>query len=135
MSDESEDKPDDENGSENRPKGFDISKLEVEMSDEERAAADERLREQFKELTEGSAVMADALRGISGVSALQEAMGSVNSLQDAIKASGITSMQDQINDATSGLATSGIQDHLAALTGAGVMGHLRGVVAERRPEA
>jgi len=125
MSDESEDKPDDENGGESRPKGFDISKLEVEMSDEERAAADERLREQFKELTEGSAVMADALRGISGVSALQEAMGSVNSLQDAIKASGITSMQDLINDSTSGLATSGIQDHLAALTGAGVMGHLR----------
>lgn len=113
------DDPDDE-----QPKGFDISKLGVEMSDEERAAADEQLKSQFRELAEGGAMMKDALRGIGGVSALQDAMGSMNSLQDAIKASGITSMQDQINDAISGLATSGIQDHLSALTGAGVMDHL-----------
>jgi len=120
MSDESDDKPDDDNDGESRPKGFDISKLGVEMSDEERAAADERLREQFKELAEGSAIMKDAFRGIGGVSALQEAMGSVNSLQDAIKASGIGSIQDQVRDAMSGLAISGIQDHLSGLSGAGV---------------
>ncbi|SEQ30192.1 hypothetical protein [Thalassovita taeanensis] len=124
MSDESDDKPDDQNGGVSRPKGFDISKLEVEMSDEERAAADERLREQFKELSEGSAIMKDALRGIGGVGALQDAMASMNSFQDAIKASGINSIQDQVRDAMSGLAASGIQDHMSALTGAG-MDHLR----------
>lgn len=126
----------DEDSGEKKSKGFDISKLNVEMSDEERATADERLREQFREMTEGSAVMKDALRGIGGVSALQEAMGSLNSVQDAIKASGIgsiqdainasgiTSMQDQVRDAMSGLATSGIQDHLSTITGAGVLDHL-----------
>lgn len=105
------------------------------MSDEDRAA-DERLREQFKEMTEASAVMKDALRGIGGVGALQEAMGSVNSLQDAIKASGIgsiqdainasgiNSMQDQVRDAMGGLATSGIQDHLSIVTGVGVLDQL-----------
>lgn len=123
----------DEDTGNEKPKSFDISKLNMEMSDEDRAAADERLREQFKEMTEGSAVMKDALRGIGGVSALQDAMGSVNSLQDAIKASGIgsiqdainasdiTSIQDQVRDTMSGLATSGIQDHLSAVTGAGVL--------------
>ena len=111
MSDDSDDE---------QPKGFDISKLGVEMSEEERAAADEQLKSQFRELAEGGAMMKDALRGIGGVSALQDAMGSMNSLQDAIKASGITSMQDQINDVMSGLATSGIQDHLSALTGTGM---------------
>ncbi len=114
------------------PKSFDISKLNMDVSDEERVDADERLREQFKEMTEGSAVMKDALRGIGGVSGVREAMGSVNSLQDAIKASGIdsiqdainassiTSVQDQVRDVMSDLATSGIQDHLSTITGAGV---------------
>ena len=130
MSDDPDDKPDGENGRVNRPKGFDISKLEVEMSEEERAAADERLREQFKELSEGSASIKDALRGIGGVGALQEAMASVNSFQDAIKAVELDSLQeavlaqarvqDQFRDATGGLATSGIQDHLSGITGAGV---------------
>lgn len=94
------------------------------MSDEERAAADERLREQFKEMAEGSAVMAGVLRGVGGVSALQEAIGSVNSLQDAIKASGIGGVHEQVREAMSGLETSGIQDQLSAQTGAGVMDHL-----------
>lgn len=102
------------------PKGFDISKLGVEMSYEERAAADEQLKRQFRELAEGGAMIKDALRGVGGGSALQDAMGSMNSLQDAIKASGIGSMQDQINDAMSRLETSGIQDHLSALAGAGL---------------
>jgi len=114
----------DEDSDDGNPKGFDISKLGMEMSDEERAAADERMKEQFKELTEGSAVMVDALRGAGGASALQEAMGSVNSLQDAIKASGIGGLHEQVREAMSGLATSGIQDQLSALTGAGVMDHL-----------
>lgn len=109
-----------------KSKGFDISKLGGEMSAEERAAANERMREQFKELTEGRAVMADALRGVGGASALQEAMGSVNSLQDAIKASGIGSIHEHVREAMSGLATSGIQDQLSALTGVGVMDHLSG---------
>jgi hypothetical protein len=113
-----------EDSDDEKPKGFDISKLGLEMSDEERAAADEQLKSRFRELAEGGAMMKDALRGIGGVSALQDAMGSMNSLQDAFKASGITSMQDQINDAVSGLASSGLQDHLSALTGAGVMNQL-----------
>lgn len=87
-------------------------------------------------MTDGSAAMKDALRGIGGVSALQEAMGPVNSLQgaikasgissiqDAINASGITSMRDQVGDAMGGLATSGIQDQLSAVTGAGVLGNI-----------
>ncbi|MFG6660337.1 hypothetical protein [Sulfitobacter sp. 915] len=130
MSDDSDDKPDDENGGVNRPKGFDISELEVEMSEEERAAADERLWEQFKEVSEGSAVIADALRGIGGIGALQAAMASVNSFQDAINSVELDGLQeavlaqarvqDQFRDATGGLATSGIQDHLSGLTGAGV---------------
>jgi len=113
----------DEESDDEKPKGFDISKLGLEMSDEERAAADERMGEQFKELTEGSAVMADALRGVGGASVLQEAMGSVNSLQDAIKASGIGGIHEQVREAMSGLATSGIQDQLSALKMAGVMDH------------
>ncbi len=107
-----------------KPKGFVISKLGVEMSDEERAAADERLREKFKEMAEGSAVMADALRGVGGAIALQEAMGAVSNLQDAIKVSGIGDVHEQVRKAMSGLETSGIQDQLSALTGAGVMDHL-----------
>ncbi|SMD12288.1 hypothetical protein [Primorskyibacter flagellatus] len=114
----------DEDTDNEKPKSFDISKLTMEMRDEDRAAADERLREQFKEMTEGNDVMKDALRGIGGVSALQDAMGSVNSLQDAIKASGIGSVQEQVRDAMSGLATSGIQDDLSALRGAGVFDQL-----------
>jgi hypothetical protein len=114
----------DEDSDDGKPKGFDISKLGVEMSDEERAAADERMREQFKELTEGSAVMANALRGVGGASALQGAMGSVNSLQNAIKASGIGEIHEQVSEAMSGLATSGIQYQLSALSGARVMDHL-----------
>lgn len=51
-------------------------------------------------------------------------MGSVNSLQDAIKASGIGGIHEQVREAMSGLATSGIQDQLSALTGTGVMDHL-----------
>lgn len=43
------------------------------MSDEERAAADEQLKSQFRELAEDGAMMKDALRGIGGVSALQAA--------------------------------------------------------------
>lgn len=111
----------DDDSDDGKAKGFDISKVGGEMSDEERAAADERLRKQFKELTEGSAAMKDALRDIGGASAIREAMASVNRLQDAIKASGIGSMQNQVRDAMSSLATSGIQDQLSTLTGAGVM--------------
>jgi hypothetical protein len=114
----------DDDSDNGKAKGFDISKVGGEMSDEERAAADERLRKQFKELTEGSAVMKDALRDIGGAIAIGEAMASVNRLQDAIKASGIGSMQNQVRDAMSGLAASGIQDHLSILTGAGVMDQL-----------
>lgn len=114
----------DKDSGDGKPKGFDISKLGGEMSGEERAEANERMREQFKELTEGSSVMADALRGVGGASALQEAMGSVNCLQDAIKAGRIGSIHEQVREAMSGLATSGIRDQLSALTGAGVMGQL-----------
>jgi hypothetical protein len=113
----------DEDSDDGKPKGFDFSKLGVEMSDEERAAADERMREQLKELTEGSAVMSNALRRVGGASALQRAMGSVNSLQDAIKASGIGGIHEQVREAMSGLATSGIQDQFSALSGARVMDH------------
>jgi hypothetical protein len=113
----------DEGSDNGKPKGFDISKLGGEMSGEERAAANERMREQFKELTGGRAVMADALRGVGGASALQEAMGSVNSLQDAIKSSGLGDIHEQVREAMSGLATSGIQDRLTALTGGLVMDH------------
>lgn len=113
----------DEGSDNGKPKGFDISKLSGEMSGEERAAANERMREQFKELTGGRAVMADALRGVGGASALQEAMGSVNSLQDAIKSSGLGDIHEHVREAMSGLATSGIQDRLTALTGGLVMDH------------
>lgn len=114
------DDPDDEN-----PKGFDISKLGVEMSDEECAAADEKLKGRLRELAEGGAMMKDALRGTGGVSALQDAMGSMNSLQDAITASGITRMQDQVREAMGGLAASGIQDQISALTGSGVLDQIK----------
>jgi hypothetical protein len=50
-------------------------------------------------------------------------MGSVNSLQDAIKASGIGGIHEQVREAMSGLATSGIQDQFSALSGARVMDH------------
>lgn len=125
----------DEDSHNGKPKGFDISKLGGEMSGEERAAANERMRVQFKELTEGRAVMADAFRGVGGASALQEAMGSVNSLQNAIKASGLGGIHEHFREAMSGLTTDGIQDRLAALTGAGVMDRLsaeRSAVEEAR---
>lgn len=117
----------DEKSEEGKDKVFDISKLNVEMNDEDSAIADEHLREQFKELTDGSIFMKDALRGIGGVSALREAMGSVNSLQDAINASGINSMQDQVRDAMSGLATTGMHDYLSDLTGVGALDEFNAV--------
>jgi len=111
----------DENSGDKKSKGVDISTLNVEMGNEDRATADERLRERFKELSEGRAVMKDALRGIGGVGGLQDAMSSMNRLDDTIKASAIGSIQDQVRDAMSGLATSGIEDHFSNLTGAGVL--------------
>lgn len=110
MSNDPDDKPDDENGGLHRPKGFDFSKLEVEMSEEERAAADERLREQFKDLSEGSANIRDALRGIGGISALHDAMAHVNNFQDALKAVGLDSLR----------GADIFRDHMSGLTGAGV---------------
>ena len=59
-------------------KGLDLSKLGLEMSDEERAAAEERLKEQFKELAGGKALMADALRDIGALSAAREAMAGLH---------------------------------------------------------
>ncbi|QPH54743.1 hypothetical protein [Pontivivens ytuae] len=122
----SEDDADDE-----RPKGFDISKLNVEMSDEERSAADVRLKEQFKELAEGTTVMADAMRGIGGLSSVEEAKRFANNLQDAINASGLGSIQDQFDTITDRGVLSGmfaarermrdllpdIQAHTSALAG------------------
>lgn len=93
---------------EQKPKQFDLSKLGLEMSNEERAISDKRLQKQLKELSEG------------GASAFQDAMNSVNSILDAINASGINSTQDQIRDAIYGSATTGVQDHFSALTGAGM---------------
>lgn len=85
---------------EEKPKGFDISKLDVEMNDDERAAMDERLKEQLKELADGKAVMARALQGIGGLTAVEKAMQSANSLQDAINASGLGRVQDHIDAIT-----------------------------------
>lgn len=113
-----------EDSDDEKLKGFDISKLNVEVSDEERAAGDERLKKQFEDLTEGNAAIRDALRDTGGVGALREAMDSVSSQKDAIRASRIGSVQDQVRDVVSGLATSGVRDHLSALEGAGVMDHL-----------
>lgn len=114
-----------------KPKGLDISKLNLEMSDEERSAADKRLEKQFKALAEGKAVMADALRGIGGLSAVEEAMRSASSLQDAINASGFGFSQAQIDAITGSGALSeafaaqermrellpDIQAHTSALAG------------------
>lgn len=87
-------------GSDNRkPKGIDISKLGGEMSGEERAAANERMRERFKELTGDHAVMADALRGLGGASALQE-----DYMDNLIGAAGAAA-----------LAASGLQDRMRGL--------------------
>ncbi|MEE4210374.1 MAG: hypothetical protein V2I43_14060 [Parvularcula sp.] len=114
----------DEVSDDGKQKGFDISKLGVEMSDEERTAADQRMRDQFRELTEGHAVMADALRDVGGASALQEAMEATNSLQDAVKASAIGGIDEHVRGTMDGLVASGIRDQLSALTSAGIMDHL-----------
>ena len=83
-----------------KPSGFDISKLNVEMSDEERTAANERLKEQFRELAGNKAVIANALQGIGGLNVVEKAIQSVNSLQDVIDASGLGRIQDQVNAIT-----------------------------------
>ncbi|UWR87386.1 hypothetical protein [Phaeobacter inhibens] len=91
----SDDSSDDEN-----PKGFDISKLGTEISDEELAAADEQLREQYRELVEGKAVIADALRGIGGFSAIEEAIRTINSLQGSFNVTGYSHIQKQLDAIT-----------------------------------
>lgn len=89
----------DEDSDNGKSKGFDISKIGGEMSAEERAAAKERKREQFKELTESRPVMADALRGVGGASALPE--GYMDNLSRATGAAA--------------LAASGLQDRMRGL--------------------
>ena len=111
----------DGNSENGKDKGFDISKFGGEMSDEERTAADQQLTKQFRELAKGRAIMQDALRDIGGASAMQQAITSVDSLQSAIKASGIISIQDQVRDAMSSLETCDIHDHFSTLTGAGAL--------------
>lgn len=60
MSDDSDDE---------KPKGFDISKLGVEMSDEERQAADKRLNRQFKDLSSGVGSIGAAQKAALGLGA------------------------------------------------------------------
>lgn len=53
----------DEDSENKKPRGFDISKLGVEMSDQDREAADQKLRRKFKDLSSG----------LSGIGAAQKA--------------------------------------------------------------
>lgn len=69
MSDEADDKSDDEDGGKSRPEGFDISKLEVEMGDDERKAAGERLHRQFKDLSSGLGSFGAAHKAALGLGA------------------------------------------------------------------
>ncbi len=85
---------------EQKPKGFDISKFDGEMSDDRRAAAGERLKEQFEELADGEAMLPPALQGIGGLTAVKKAMRSANGLLDANNASGLGRIQDQIDAIT-----------------------------------
>lgn len=59
----------DEESGDEKPKGFDISKLGREMSDEERKAADERLRLQLKDLSSGLGSIGAAHKAALGLSA------------------------------------------------------------------
>ncbi|MGH1412124.1 MAG: hypothetical protein ACRBB0_01430 [Pelagimonas sp.] len=52
-----------------KPKGFDISKLGVGMSDEERKAADKRLHRQFKDLSSGVGSIGAAQKAALGLGA------------------------------------------------------------------
>ena len=76
-----------------KPKGLDLSKLGLEMSDEECAAAKERLKEDLKELAHVASPMTDRLGGLSaardamaglhepGLSAAQEALAGLADVQ------------------------------------------------------
>lgn len=59
----------DEDSGDKKPKGVDISKLDVEMSDEERKAADKKLRRKFKDLSSGVGSLGAAHKAALGLSA------------------------------------------------------------------
>jgi hypothetical protein len=60
----------DEDSSDDKPKGFDISKLNLEMNDEERKAADKMLHRQFKDLSSGLGGIGAAHKATLGLGAL-----------------------------------------------------------------
>ena len=116
-------------------KAFDISKLNI--GGEGQAARDERSREQLREIMQGSSAVTDTLRAIGGSDALQDAIASINQLEDALRASGIGTVQAGAVDTMSSLAKSGILDEMSIPTSEGVMNHLmaRRTAAEEAMEA
>lgn len=111
----------DENSVEGNPKGFDLSKFEAEMNNEENPALNEQMRKEFEKLSEGSANIGSELRNPHTTSAVQEAIGRINSFQDSIKASSISDLDNKILEAMSGAtgaasrAAADLQDRMRRL--------------------
>lgn len=99
----------DEDSDNEKPKGFDISKLGVEMSDQDRKAADQKLHRKFKDLSSGlggiGAVQKAALGlGASGVFA--DMARHTERLNRIVNPAGLRSLTTGIDRAPLGIAQS-----------------------------
>lgn len=99
----------DEEADGKKPKGFDISKLGEEMSDEERKAADERLRRQLKDLSPGLGSIAAAHKvalGITASGALADMARHSEQLRRVVDPVGLRSLNMGLDQASFGVSNS-----------------------------
>jgi hypothetical protein len=99
----------DEDSGDEKPKDFDISKLNVEMSDEERKAADKKLHRQFKNLSSGLGGLGAAQKaalglGASGVFAAMERQS--EQLKLIVEPAGLSHLKLGLNHSAFGIAPS-----------------------------
>lgn len=99
----------DEETGDKKPKGFDISKLGKEMSDEERKAADKRLRRQFKDLSSGLGSIGAAHKAALGLSAsgiLADMARQSEQLRQSVDPVGLRSLTLGLDQASFGVSQS-----------------------------
>ncbi|KPN62659.1 hypothetical protein SAMN04488527_1569 [Aliiroseovarius crassostreae] len=99
----------DESSDDEKPKGFDISKLGVEMSDEERKAADKRLHRQFKDLSSGLGSLGAAHKAALGMGAsgiFADMARQSEQLRRIVDPVGLRSLTMGIDQASFGLSPS-----------------------------
>lgn len=99
----------DEESSDEKPKGFDISKLNFEMNDEERKAAGKKLHRQFKELSSGLGGIGAAHKATLGIGAsgiFADMARQSEQLKRIVDPAGLNQLKLGIDPAAFGIAPS-----------------------------